>query len=427
MKKKIFAVAAIIATFISIPAIASINNATLDGKPTILTTVGSDTTYPLSLGLSKIYNELPGCKTTVYTGQALATYGNCTNEINGEVVPNAEDPNPQHDFVVDQYPIGSGSGAKLVLDSVIANSYGLNADIGRSSSVPPNVLNAIAFAKEGLSWFHFTKVNGTTTKHAAITNLTPVQLANIYSGNITTWNELAPTDKILGNMKSYKSGTKTIVAGINNGNPATNCQDKWVSCTPIVVYSAQDGSGTRKAWDEFMRVGMTAYTLSTNVKKIFENDASPIIQNGDATNAIFYFSTARYAYRNNISLKTGNNKGYVFGNTVGNSVNLKNYADAIGNVNGTAPSITNIKIASFPFSRNMFMSTKKTPSASVKNYIRFICSADMDTLKDSYGTSIKSLIDSAIQSEGFIRFDKSIDQNLDGEVYSGYCKTTLAK
>ena len=34
---------------------------------------------------------MPGCKTTVYTGQPLASYGNCTNEVNGEVVYDGTD------------------------------------------------------------------------------------------------------------------------------------------------------------------------------------------------------------------------------------------------------------------------------------------------------------------------------------------------
>lgn len=427
MKKKSFIVAIVAATFISVPAIASINNATLDGKPTILTTAGSDTTFGVALNLSRIYNELPGCVNTVYNGQAVATYGDCTNGINSLSQPNITDPNPQHDVVVDEYPIGSGAGAKLVLDPVLVNSYGVPADIGRSSSVPSNILNAIAFAKEGISWFHFTKVNNVATKHAVIKSLTPAQLAAIYSGNITTWNELAPSDKTLGSMKAYKSGTKTIPAGINNGNPATNCADKWTTCTPIVVYSAQDGSGTRKMWDGFLTGAMTAYTLTQSSKKIFENDAQPIIDNKDAANAIFYFSTARYAYRNNSSLVSGNNKGYVFGNTTGNSVNLKNYVDQLGDISNVSATPINIKNATFPFNRFLFFTTRKTPSASVKNYIRFICSSDMDTAKDAYGKLIRPQIDQALQAEGFVKLDKTFDQNLDGDVYNGYCKTTMAK
>jgi ABC-type phosphate transport system substrate-binding protein len=432
---KIAGVAVAAAAVAVAPAMASLNNTTLDGKSVILTTAGSDTTFGAALNFSRIYNELPGCDVTVFSGQATATYGSCTNTAAGSNTFNttpATGANPQHDSVVDEFPIGSGSGAKLVGDANIVTSHGLSVDLGRSSSTPATTLNAIAFAKEGVSWFHFTKVAGKATAHTSVTNLTPAQLADVYSGTFTTWNELAPTDPKLGAMKAY---TKTVdgkvvavKAGVTNGNPETDKSKLYVNYLPLVVYSAQDGSGTRKMWDGFMTTAKTGFTLTANAKKIFENNADPIVTNGDAANAIFYFSTARYAYRNGIALNSGNNKGYAFGNVSGNSTNRAAYTDTLGNVNDVAPTTATIKAGTFSFGRFLFFSTRKVASASVKNYVRFLCSADMDTATDAYGATIRPQIDKAIQSEGFIKLDLNpADKDLDGNVASTYCKTTLAK
>lgn len=425
---------AVAATAVAVaPAMASLNNATLDGKPVILTTAGSDTTFGAALNLSRIYNELPGCDVTVFSGQAKATYGSCTNTAAGSgtfnVSPDTTMPNPQHDSVVDMFPIGSGSGANLVLDPTIVTSHGLPVDLGRSSSTPANTLNAVAFAKEGVSWFHFTKVAGKGTLHAKVANLTPAQLADVYSGVITSWNQLVPSDATLGKMKGYTNASKKVIAaGVKNGNPETDPSKLYVTYAPIVVYSAQDGSGTRKMWDGFMTTAKTGYALTAKAKKIFENDASPIIDNKDAENAIFYFSTARYAYRNGVSLAGGNNKGYVFGNIVGNSVNLANYTDTLGSVNGVQPTIANIKKGDFSFNRLLYFTTRKVASASVKNYVRFLCSTDMDSAVDAYGAKVRPQIDKALQSEGFIKLDLNpADKDLDGNISSTYCKTTLAQ
>ena len=169
------------------------------------------------------------------------------------------------------------------------------------------------------------------------------------------------------------------------------------------------------------------HAVTSNAKKIFENNAAPIVSNGDAANAIFYFSTARYAYRNGVSLASGNNKGYVFGNVTGNSTNNAGYVDTLGNVNGVVPTIANIKSGAFSFNRFLFFSTRKVASASVKNYVRFLCSTDMDNAVDAYGAKVRPQIDKALQLEGFIKLDLNpADKDLDGNVTSTYCKTTLA-
>ena len=74
----------------------------------------------------------------------------------------------------------------------------------------------MAYAKDGVSWFHFTKTTANTPS-SKITNLTAQQLAGIYQGSIYDWGQLG--------------ASKTA---------------------PIVVFSAQEGSGTQSTWQTFL-------------------------------------------------------------------------------------------------------------------------------------------------------------------------------
>ena len=114
-------------------------------------------------------------------------------------------------------------------------------------------LNFVAYAEDAVSWFHYTSIpstntvitqaNGvtTTTTHPAssvaapsscITNLSKTQLANIYNGTYTNWNQIACT-----------SGVGT---GVN---------------APIVVFAPQEGSGTQSTMKTYLGFDET---LSTN-------------------------------------------------------------------------------------------------------------------------------------------------------------------
>lgn len=82
----------------------------------------------------------------------------------------------------------------------------------------------MAYAGDGLSWFHFLKVNHGTpasqnnvaTPSANVTTLSQSQLQDIYNGSINNWDQ---------------------VGGSN---------------APIVVFSAQAGSGTQATWKSYM-------------------------------------------------------------------------------------------------------------------------------------------------------------------------------
>ncbi len=75
----------------------------------------------------------------------------------------------------------------------------------------------MAYAKDGVDWTHFSTVNGGATNsdvggNTAYSLLTPTEISEIYEGAITNWDQ---------------------VGGKN---------------APIIVFSAQEGSGTQSTW-----------------------------------------------------------------------------------------------------------------------------------------------------------------------------------
>ena len=56
-------------------------------------------------------------------------------------------------------------------------------------------LNFVAYARDGVPWFHYTKVNSAATPSAAVHNLSQAQLEGIYSGTIDNWSQVGGANK----------------------------------------------------------------------------------------------------------------------------------------------------------------------------------------------------------------------------------------
>jgi ABC-type phosphate transport system substrate-binding protein len=434
----IIAAGALVAT----PAIAELIGAgDLDGTPRVMLAGGSDTTYAAAVKLDALYNEAPGCYQTVNSGASLSNFGKCV--VTGGTTPTTPPAlsdsvvNPQHDVVSELFPIGSGNGIKQLLDGgatagVPALSFARSSR-SLAAGNETKYLNSTAFAADGISWFHFTKISNKTTAHAALKTLTLAQLAGVYKGAIKTWNELMPTDKVLGVMAAYTSGGKPVKAGVNNGNPETDLSKLYVTYAPIKVFMAQDGSGTRSTWDSGVKAGDATYSAAAQVNdangncvnfcRIFENNASAISAT-DAPNAFYYFSYGRYTQRNT-DLKLAA-KVYTPGAMVGNSTGQTNWADALGQIAGTDVTPTTILAKTFPINRFLYLITKQNPAATVKNYVNFLCSASMETAKGANGLALRPQIEAALKAEGFVPLTKALDGGLDNNPAQSYCKSTVA-
>ncbi len=216
--------------------------------------VGSATTYYAMQNLDRIFNDAPGCQlsenssseTQPLDQECVLSGGNSGSVIEGypALAPNynaAYTENPVNDVAVEAAQIGSGNGVlALTNDGAVApatapvpvenlsNFARSSSNITALGSKAVSGLNFVAYATDGISWFHFTSVGGSATPSSAVTNLTKAQIQGIYNGDYDNWSQLG---------------------GAN---------------APILVYSAQEGSGTQSTWKAYLGFDESASTNPVN-------------------------------------------------------------------------------------------------------------------------------------------------------------------
>lgn len=188
---------------------------------------GAQANYNLSQSLDTLFNDAPGCQLTEsVSGTPEPLDYECTDPVtegSPTLTPQQNagyTENPINDVSVEEPAIGSGSGViQLTLQQTTTEPVAENDNYVRSSSsiaalgtTAVGGLNFVAFADDGLSWFHFTTVGGSNSSSQSVTNLTKAQLVGIYNGTIDNWSQLG---------------------GAN---------------APIIVYSAPEGSGLQKTF-----------------------------------------------------------------------------------------------------------------------------------------------------------------------------------
>lgn len=264
--------------------------ATLMNPSSVIAGSGSNTAYDLMTQLGTLFNSSPGCDLTASSSQSgtlQCASGSYTVGGDGENGQSAAAENPYND-VTFQYPaVGSGNGVnQLFTSGDVAINY------ARSSATPGNshgtsAQNYIEYAIDGVSWVHFNEVSGVKTDTSKITNLTTAELEAIYNGteNCT--------------VKSVHYTQNWICVGAKS--PA-----------PIDCYVAQTGSGTEKTWAAEIVGGVDAAPClnhesvgtAASHAGLFENEVSAMFtphgtwNNGDEADAIYYFSTGKYALEN---------------------------------------------------------------------------------------------------------------------------------
>jgi ABC-type phosphate transport system substrate-binding protein len=349
----------------------------VDGKATTLVGSGSDTTHAVMQRLDAVYSGAPGCVVLAPTGTPQPLTGDCYSDTPVGTIP----VNPDHDGVAQSYPLGSGTGINQLCQQGLANVASI--DFARSSRGPKtgdcDGLQFTAFARDGISWHHFTKVGGANTPSNAVTNLTQDQLRKIFvTGEINNWSQVGGTS------------------------------------APIVVYAAQAGSGTRTTFDGFVGGSSSSQIPAGNqaTRVITENNAQQIVDNGEAANAIFYESYGRYQQA-----------------TPGNSTGTAGAADSLGSIDGIAVTSTTVGDSTFPFGRSLY-NVLRYPSEATKRYLDpvdgFLCRTDIDNVVSSItGRKLRSEINSAIAAEGFVPLAKGTVGG--GRTGQSYCRLSMPK
>jgi ABC-type phosphate transport system substrate-binding protein len=328
MKLKVLAASALaVATLIGVAGVAGATAPEPTGFDDVNDQVvgaGSDTTYPFITRSDRLYNESQGCETINTAGDA--NLGKCLTPANSATAVKG---NWDHDFFVEKYPTGSGSGLKaLQLGQV---------DYARSSRAPKTSgesdLNFWAFGKDGL----VIATYGTRTPG----NITKAQIQSIWSCGTTSWQTIT-------------------------GNPA----DAGKTIQP---WGMNGASGTKATFDTYLgfdaNAGLCVKKLTSGIYP-FENDVKPILADAavDVNNMIWWSSYAEFK-----------------------SWSYKRQSGQSWSVDGVAPGNTSILNNSYTLTRFVYHVTKKVdvsdPGAgnenltgadtgkagAVREYTRFLC------------------------------------------------------
>jgi ABC-type phosphate transport system substrate-binding protein len=401
--------------------------ATVPAANNLIIGVGSNTTYFMMTQLSDLFNESPGCDLVVASGTQNDNYSCPTPQNSTGVGENGlgdgggytntgseaqGDPeNPYNDVAVEYPPLGSSVGIKE-LDQRGTNNA--PANFARSSRGPnnglpavtgdtvptaasdPSGLNFVAYAADAVPWLHWTKVSGIATPSSQITTLSLPQLAAVYNGTITTWSQLCP--------KTPKKTAKKC---------ATAAGSK-----PIVVYTAQSGSGTESTWaTELQLTANGNANLFNGVPNdgkhvIFENEISAILANGDEANAIFFFSYGKFqvdCVAATAAAKTASCGGAAETSPANSTMALGQESDITGGT-AVAASKATILNGSFPTDRYLYNvysngtnNTIPVATQATLNFVSeygFICKQD-SAIDSNSGNSYGSEIQSIITANGF--------------------------
>ena len=370
---------------------------------------GSDTTYDLMMALDKVYNAANGCATIWAASASQPISGQCdtSDAASGNGVDKSQYPwvNDSHAVIKQLYPVGSGNGQTELCKQDLAAARPV--DFARSSSGPTSGATAekcsdlkyIAYAIDAVSWYHFTKnPDGTDTASSKIASISTAELAKIFKGTYTKWSDL-----------NNNSGVKD-----KDGNQLTDLPD-----TGIVRYTTQSGSGTFSYFTNSARTNsvnemktpaatpvasQTAAALYTTVQ---ENNPAAIANDGNSNNAIYFMSVGRYRQLAGITDKIADDTtGYT-----GNASGVAGASDALGLIDGVAPTYPKIQLSEqspstgkFPFSRRVYNITRYA-SASTNAYVGpdgFLCKAT-DNIKDRVkNLGYRTLIQNSIRAEGFV-------------------------
>jgi ABC-type phosphate transport system substrate-binding protein len=386
---------------------------------------GSSTTYSMMQGMDTLFNSSPGCEQFVPFPSAATPQPldySCTGpqQTQESGVANAIPENPLNDISAQEAPLGSSNGINQLEDQgahgATATSGGKSINVANNQSYARSSralgsgdlkgLNFVAYAQDGVPWFHYTSTATLgATPSAGVTSLTQAQLILIYAGVFTNWDQ---------------------VGGAN---------------APIVVFSAQEGSGTQGTFKTFLGLDPSSASNAVNCYTptggshtcagpavVFENEDAQIqpaaftaSQAGFVNNnpvwgasgtassdqiksdAIFFFSFGKYSEQCKVSATD-----------CGGSP-LNGATNAVSSVNGIAPSETTILENTFPVDRYLYNvysngsnSNLVTANPATINYVSeigFFCNPNkghsFNAVDMNTGNTYISEIQSDIVNNGF--------------------------
>jgi len=253
--------ATVLALSAAIPAGATVT----DPANNLIIGSGSSTTYTMMQQLDLLFNNAASCTlTSANTGVApqpldyACVTGGGGDPVALDASPTNTPENPWADVAVQEPAIGSGSGinqlSKVTANHTTSVNVANNVNFARSSRAAASTdytgLNFVAYAEDAVSWFHYLTV---PVGHHVITKTNGTQTSDVVDG----------TDTVDTPSKNVTNLTKAQVQGIWNGT-YKNWSDVGGTDAPIVVFSAQTGSGTQSTWKSFLGYDPTDSSKSVN-------------------------------------------------------------------------------------------------------------------------------------------------------------------
>jgi ABC-type phosphate transport system substrate-binding protein len=388
---------------------------------------GSNTTYLMMTSLSNLFNESPGCDLASASGTPQPLDYGCPG-VNGEVgttqsglapfvgengfVPFATE-NPFNDVLIQEPALGSSNGILALEDQNGHNTTTTPVsplDVARSSRAPKTSdlqgMNFVAYAMDGVSWFHWTKVGAVATPSSTIKTLTVAQLTSIWNGTLTC----TVSGKVL--PMNWK-----CLGGQN---------------APIAVYMAQNGSGTESTWATLLGLtGTFPFGGENAAHVIFENETESITQNADEKNAIFFFSFGKFkttcqATKGYCGAKPAGFAGgtIALGEIAGITVNAASIAAQLPGATGTVFPGDRLLYNVYADGENPQILASSNAALNAVSEDGFLCKPATKTdLDPNTGTAYLTEIDSIITAQGFFPLPLMVE---DGQGSTTYPYSTTA-
>ncbi len=405
----------------------------------IIVGTGSSTTYSMMQSLDVLFNSAPGCQQFVPFPSATTPQNLDFSCVDPPTVA-ANPENPFNDVSVQEPALGSSNGIAELQDTgahgATATNNGTSINVfqgvnyARSSrdigSGDLQGQNFVAYARDGVSWFHYTAVKGAPSASAGVTNLTQAQLQKIYNGQFDNWDQVGGANAPIVVFSAQEgSGTQSTFKTFLGFDPVTqqtvNCKNPTVSpptgCVgPGVIFENEDAQIVTKT---FTSNPSQASYLNPN-KNLWGQSGGVNIKPTNATlqsDGIFFFSFGKYA----ASCKPN------AGKDCGGSLLPTGTTNALGQVNGVTPNQTNILEGTFPVDRFLYNVYSNGSNANIPqatgatlNYVSeqgFICKPQNATTTDpTTGKNYLAEIQTIIEANGFFP--------LSGGASSGTVNTT---
>ncbi len=377
--------------------------------------------------LATLFNAAPGCQQFVPFPSATAPQQLDFSCVTAPTVA-ANPENPYSDVVLQEPPLGSSLGILQLQDSgahgATATSNGVSINVFQGvdfatsarpvkagSSGDLQGLNFVAYAEGGVSWFHYTKVKGTPSASASVTNLSQAQLQGIYNGTIFNWSQVGGASApIVVFTAPEGAGIQTVWKTFLGFDPVTettvNCKNPTTSppsnCVgPGVILQDEDAQIALKA---FTSVPSQASYVQPN-KNLWGQSGGVNVKPTNATlesDGIFFFSYGGYT----TSCKAN------AGKNCGGSPLAAGTTNALGSIAGVAPTENSILTGAFPVDNFLYnvYSNGSNPNIPVANGATlnfasedgFLCKPqNATTIDPSNGKNYLAEIQSAIEANGY--------------------------